>query len=272
MQTWIRICACATRNAISATPSSTSPPPMIRAVADEKSQTYYKEHAQDYVIPERVALEYVELDATKLEVNAQRRRRDAEGTLREGQDALRERRAAPGGAHPGQGRRQGRAGRPESRAGQGRSDREGSERRQGLRRSRQAELRGSRFEEPGRRSRLAREGHHRRSVRSRSVRDEQGRHFRSSAERRGVPHHRAARRAARQDAQLRRGQGRTRQGILDVRTRSRLRRKGGPPDRPDLSGSVVAGTRGEGARTSRCRRPISLRAPAAPALRPIRTC
>jgi peptidyl-prolyl cis-trans isomerase D len=41
------------------------------AVSDEEVQTYYTEHAQDYVTPERVALDYVELDASKLEVNAQ---------------------------------------------------------------------------------------------------------------------------------------------------------------------------------------------------------
>ena len=41
------------------------------AVTDEELQAYYKDHAQDYVTPERVALEYIELDASKLEVNAQ---------------------------------------------------------------------------------------------------------------------------------------------------------------------------------------------------------
>jgi len=41
------------------------------AVTDEELQAYYKDHAQDYVTPERVALEYLELDASKLEVNAQ---------------------------------------------------------------------------------------------------------------------------------------------------------------------------------------------------------
>ena len=34
-------------------------------------QTYYTEHSQDYVTPERVALDYVELDASKLEVSTQ---------------------------------------------------------------------------------------------------------------------------------------------------------------------------------------------------------
>jgi len=41
------------------------------AVTDEELQAYYKDHAQDFVTPERVALEYIELDASKLEVNAQ---------------------------------------------------------------------------------------------------------------------------------------------------------------------------------------------------------
>jgi len=41
------------------------------AVTDDELQAYYKDHAQDYVTPERVALEYLELDASKLEVNAQ---------------------------------------------------------------------------------------------------------------------------------------------------------------------------------------------------------
>jgi peptidyl-prolyl cis-trans isomerase D len=41
------------------------------AVSDEELQAYYKDHAQEYVTPERVALEYVELDGSKLEVYAQ---------------------------------------------------------------------------------------------------------------------------------------------------------------------------------------------------------
>jgi peptidyl-prolyl cis-trans isomerase D len=39
-------------------------------VSDEEIQKYYDEHKQDFTTPERVALEYVELDAAKLEVDA----------------------------------------------------------------------------------------------------------------------------------------------------------------------------------------------------------
>jgi peptidyl-prolyl cis-trans isomerase D len=38
-------------------------------VSDEELQAYYKEHQQEFVTPERVALEYVELDGGKLEVS-----------------------------------------------------------------------------------------------------------------------------------------------------------------------------------------------------------
>ena len=38
-------------------------------VTDDELQAYYKEHTQDFVTPERVALEYLELDGAKLEVN-----------------------------------------------------------------------------------------------------------------------------------------------------------------------------------------------------------
>jgi peptidyl-prolyl cis-trans isomerase D len=37
-------------------------------VSDEDIQTYYKDHGPDFVTPERVALEYVELDGSKIEI------------------------------------------------------------------------------------------------------------------------------------------------------------------------------------------------------------
>ena len=40
-------------------------------VSDEDMQAYYKEHQPEFITPERVSLQYIELDATKLEVNAQ---------------------------------------------------------------------------------------------------------------------------------------------------------------------------------------------------------
>jgi len=40
------------------------------AVSDDDLQAYYKEHAQDFITPERVALDYLELDASKLDVPA----------------------------------------------------------------------------------------------------------------------------------------------------------------------------------------------------------
>ena len=39
-------------------------------VSDDEIQAYYKEHTQEFVTPERVSLDYVELDGSKLEVNA----------------------------------------------------------------------------------------------------------------------------------------------------------------------------------------------------------
>ncbi|HJT97341.1 MAG TPA: SurA N-terminal domain-containing protein, partial [Rhodanobacteraceae bacterium] len=39
-------------------------------VSDEDIQNYYKEHAQDFITPERVSLDYLELDASKLDVPA----------------------------------------------------------------------------------------------------------------------------------------------------------------------------------------------------------
>jgi len=38
------------------------------AVSDDELQAFYKQHEQDFVTPERVALDYVELDAAKLDV------------------------------------------------------------------------------------------------------------------------------------------------------------------------------------------------------------
>lgn len=40
------------------------------AVPDAEVETYYKAHEQDFITPERVALDYVELDASKLDVPA----------------------------------------------------------------------------------------------------------------------------------------------------------------------------------------------------------
>lgn len=39
-------------------------------VSDDELQAYFKEHAQEFVTPERVALDYLELDASKLDVPA----------------------------------------------------------------------------------------------------------------------------------------------------------------------------------------------------------
>jgi peptidyl-prolyl cis-trans isomerase D len=39
-------------------------------VSDEEMQAYYKEHSAELMTPERVALEYVELDGSKIEVNS----------------------------------------------------------------------------------------------------------------------------------------------------------------------------------------------------------
>ena len=39
------------------------------AVSDADAEAYYKAHSQDFMVPEEVALEYLELDAAKLDVN-----------------------------------------------------------------------------------------------------------------------------------------------------------------------------------------------------------
>lgn len=46
------------------------PEPASNEVAADEIETYYKTHQSDFMVPERVALDYLELDAAKLEVNA----------------------------------------------------------------------------------------------------------------------------------------------------------------------------------------------------------
>jgi peptidyl-prolyl cis-trans isomerase D len=46
------------------------PAPDATPVTDEEIQAYYKEHTAEFTTPERVSLEYLELDGSKLEVNA----------------------------------------------------------------------------------------------------------------------------------------------------------------------------------------------------------
>lgn len=46
------------------------PAPDTAPVSDDEIQAYYKEHTAEFTTPERVALEYLELDGSKVEVNA----------------------------------------------------------------------------------------------------------------------------------------------------------------------------------------------------------
>jgi peptidyl-prolyl cis-trans isomerase D len=46
------------------------PAPDTAPVSDEEIQAYYKEHTAEFTTPERVALDYLELDGSKVEVNA----------------------------------------------------------------------------------------------------------------------------------------------------------------------------------------------------------
>ncbi len=46
------------------------PAPDTAPVSDDAIQAYYKEHVAEFTTPERVALDYLELDGSKLEVNA----------------------------------------------------------------------------------------------------------------------------------------------------------------------------------------------------------
>lgn len=45
------------------------PEPADTDVSDEQIQAYYEEHQPEFMVPERVALDYIELDAEKLDVN-----------------------------------------------------------------------------------------------------------------------------------------------------------------------------------------------------------
>ena len=242
--------------------------------------------------PEKVSLDYVELDASKMKVGDQRRRRNAEEAVRRAEIALRHRRAAARLAHPRQGRQEGGRRCAEGGAREGRRHRQGSEVRQGFRGARESRLRRSRFEGPGRRSRLARKGRHRSGVRKRAVRDEEGRHLRSGEVGRGLSHHPAARHEAGKGEAVRGSEDRTCQANISKANASantatcpagspmrsiRIRRRSTPPrsssDLPVQKTGLFARTGGDGiaANPERAQGRV-LRTPCWPkAMRPIRS-
>ncbi len=164
-------------------------------IADADIEAYYKAHSGEFLTPEKVSLQYVELDAAKMAVDItpdetalkqryeDQKARFTEEEQRQASHILVkvEKNANPEAQKAALEKAKAIA--AEAKAGKDFA---------ALAKENSDDL-GSKVD--GRRSRLAREGRHRSGVRERAVLDEEGRHLRSGAVPRGLPHHRPARRA-----------------------------------------------------------------------------
>jgi peptidyl-prolyl cis-trans isomerase D len=203
-------------------------------VSEEEIATFYTEHQQDFMNPEQVALDYIEVDAAKLDVNLT----PDESTLKERYEKEKSRfvtseqrlashiliKVAGSGGPEEQKKALEKAQKiaDEARAGKDFAE------------LAKASVRGPRFACAGWRSRLARQGHDRPGVRRRAVLAGEGQDFRPGAFARGLPRHRGSRNPARKDADVRGSPWRVGQRFRGIGTRACLQRTFRSPDRPDL--------------------------------------